>query len=99
MGYKEAHAIVEALNFIYELCDKIQDYDRCDECPLRYMCLDDSETAIVEIYDLISEGSWNDFISYGDNISFRDEDLEAQYADRQRKEDIEGRMIDEQDGY
>lgn len=92
---KDAREIAKAFDLIFEACNDIKDHDACEECPLRNLCLDDPEVSVLDLGDLVSASSWDEFINYADNVEFSQEDLDAQYADFKRKLDIEERMLDE----
>ena len=92
---KDAREIERAFSLIFEACENIKDHEACEECPLRNLCLDDPEVSVLDLGDLVSASSWDEFINYADNVEFSQEDLDAQYADFKRKLDIEERMLDE----
>ena len=91
---KDAKEIAKAFDLIYSACDNIKEHDRCDDCPMRYLCLEDPQQSVIEIAGLVSAAAWDDFLEYADNVTFSDEDLEAQHADFERKYEIEERGID-----
>lgn len=91
---KDAREIGNALDLIATACEEIKDHDRCEDCPLSHVCLEDTSESFIDIADLISPLSWDEFLNYADNVTFKDEDLEAQHADFRRKYDIEERMMD-----
>ena len=86
--------ISKAFNTLMVSCEAIKERDRCDECPMRYVCLDDTEESVISIADLISASSWEEFLTFADNATFRDEDLKSQYEDFRRKLYIEEREIE-----
>lgn len=90
---KDAKEIARAFDLIGTACAEIKDHSQCEGCPLKYLCLE--EEVAIEFADLINEGTWDEFLTYADNIGFRGEDLDAQYADFMRKFEEEERMIDE----
>ena len=92
---KDAREISRACDLIFVACNNIKDHDACENCPLNCLCLDDPEVSVLDLGDLVSASSWDEFIDYADNVEFSKEDLDAQYADFKRKLDIEERMIDE----
>ena len=92
---KDAKEIARAFDLIYSACENIKEHDGCDDCPMRYLCLEDPEQSVLEIADLVSASSWDDFLEYADNITFSEDDARAQYEDYARKLDIEERNIDD----
>ena len=92
---KDAREIAKAFDLIFEACNNIKDHDACEECTLRYLCLDDPEVSVLDLGDLVGASTWDEFLNYADNVTFSKEDLDAQYADFKRKLDIEERMLDE----
>ncbi len=88
---KDAREISKAFDLIFEACNNIKDHDACEECILRNLCLDDPEVSILDLGDLVSASSWEEFLNYADNVTFSKEDLDAQYADFKRKLDAEER--------
>lgn len=92
----ESKEIARAFDVLFEACENIKDHDGCDECPLRYMCLEDSEESVIGYADLMSASSWDEFLEYADNVTFSEDDMVAQYADAKRKADLEERMIDDE---
>jgi len=65
---------------------------------MRHLCLDDPETSVIDLGDLISTDSWREFLEYSDEVTWSDEDADAQHADFLRKYEAEERMIDGYDG-
>ena len=92
---KDAREISRSIDLMFEGCENIRDHDRCDECPLRNLCLQDPEVTFMDIFESSYDALWDEYITYADNVTFREEDLDAQNADFLRKLDIEERMIDE----
>ena len=88
---KDAREISRAFDLIFEACNNIKDHDACEECVLRSLCLDDPEVSVLDLGDLVSASSWDEFLNYADNVTFSKEDLDAQYADWKRKLDAEER--------
>ena len=95
---EEAKIISEAFELLANACYNIKEYDQCGECPMRYMCLEETEEAIVDIADLKSALSWQEFLEYSENAEFSKADRDAAYADFMRKYEAEERMIDGYDG-
>ena len=93
---KDAREISRAFDLIFEACNNIKDHDACENCPLNCLCLDDPEVSVLDLGDLVSASSWDDFLEYADNVTFSEDDMIAQYADAKRKADIEERMIDDE---
>lgn len=92
---KDAREIGRAIDLLFESCENIRDHDRCDECPIRHICLEDPEVSFVDIFESSHDTLWDEFLNYADNVTFRRADLDAQNADFLRKLDIEERMLDE----
>lgn len=95
---EEAKLIAEAFEILAEACYNIKDYEQCNECPMRYMCLEETEESIIDISDLKTASSWQEFLEYSDNAEFSKADRDAQYADFMRKYEKEERLLDEYDG-
>lgn len=91
---KDAKEIAKAFDLITTACAEVKDRNRCEDCPLKYMCIE--EVAAVEFADFVSTGTWDEFLAYADNVEFRNEDLDAQHADFMRKYEQEERMIDDE---
>lgn len=95
---KDAREISRAFDLIFEACNNIKDHGACGECTLRYICLEDADTTVLDLADLISASTWDEFLNYADNVTFSKEDMDAQYADFMRKYEAEERMIDDEYG-
>jgi len=96
---EEAKAIEEAFEAVLDACENIKDFNQCGECPLRHLCIDDPETSVVDLGDLIGKATWEEFLEYAyEEATWSDEDLDAQHADFLRKYEEEERMIDGYDG-
>lgn len=94
---KCAREISRAFDLIFEACENIKECGGCADCPLSgSLCLDDPEVSVLDLGDLMSASSWDEFLDYADNVTFSDEDLDAQYADFARKLEIEERMLDDE---
>ena len=93
---KDAREIARAFDLVNTACAEIKDHDRCEDCPLHYICLE--EDAVIDIADLVSANTWDEFLDFADNVEFTEADLEAQHADFLRKFEEEERMIDEEYG-
>lgn len=90
---RDAKEIAKAFDLIATACAEIKDHNRCEDCPLKYICLEEETT--IEISDFISAGTWDEFLMFADKVEFGDEDLAAQHADFTRKYEEEERLIDE----
>lgn len=95
---KDVKEIMRGLEVMAMHCQAIQDDDGCPGCPIKYMCLDATDTSAMSLADLISAGTWQEFVDYADESHISDEDYEALAADHQRKMSIEEAMIDEEWG-
>lgn len=91
---EDARTIAEAFDILLDACENIKSYERCDECPMRYMCLDATDESVVSIADLMSDLSWREFLEYSAKADFSDADYDAQHADFMRKYEIEERGLD-----
>ena len=92
-----ASKIVSIFEGLATVCEGIKEFGACSECPLKYICLDDTST--LDLADLLSEATWSEFLEYAKESHISDADAEADYADRARKADMEEAMIDEEYGY
>ena len=92
---KDAREIGRAIDLLFECCENIRDHDRCEECPISHICLEDPEVSFMDIFESSHDALWDEYLNYADNVTFKREDLDAQNADFLRKLAIEERMIDE----
>ena len=98
---EEAKTIEEAFEIILYACENIKDYEQCHDCPMRHLCLDDPDTSVLDLGDLISKDSWAEFLEYSENATWDDEALYAQHIDNLRdmkKDEAIERWYDENDG-
>ena len=72
---KDAREISSAFDLIFEACNNVKDHDACEGCPLSSLCLDDPEVSVLDLGDLVSASSWDEFLSYADNATFSKADL------------------------
>ena len=93
-----AKEIARAFELIFEACGNIKDHDACDDCPLHYLCLEDPEVSVIDLGDLISATSWDEFLTCSERAEYSKAKCAAQYADFKRKYDLEERMIDDEYG-
>ena len=93
---KDAKNIAQAFDLINTACAEIEEHDRCEDCPFRYMCL--AEENVIEFADLVSASTWDEFLEFADHVEFTDADLEAQHADFLRKYEEEERLINDEYG-
>lgn len=91
---RDAKEIVKAFDLIGTACGEIKEYDLCEECPLRHMCLEDESA--IEFADLVNASTWDEFLDFADNAEFSKADRDAQYADFMRKYEEEERLIDDE---
>ena len=91
---KSAKEISEAFEFVSDVCYSIKEVDGCDECPMMHLCLESGEESVIGIADLVSVSAWQEFIDYEDEAksNFSIANAADNYADWQRKFDIEERM-------
>lgn len=95
---EEAKIISEAFEILADACYNIKEYEQCDECPMRYMCLDDTEESVITMAELKSTSSWREFLEYSRKADFSKADRDAAHADFMRDYIKEERWIDENDG-
>lgn len=81
---RDAREIAKAFDLIFEACNNIKDHEACDNCPLSCLCLDDPEVSVLDLGDLMSATSWDEFINYADNVEFSEEQRRVQYEDFRR---------------
>lgn len=62
----DARNIEKAFELISLCCENIRENDRCDDCPMHYMCVNDYKDSVVDFADLVSASAWQDFIDYSD---------------------------------
>ena len=91
---KDAREVSKAIDILFEACENIRDHDRCDECPINDICLQDPEVSFMDLFEFSHAALWDEYINYADNVTFRKEDLDAQDADFRRKLDIEERGME-----
>ena len=95
---EEAKLIEEAFEILADACYNIKDYDQCDDCPMRYMCLDETEESVITMADLKGVSAWREFLEYSHKADFSKADKDAQYADFLRDCEKDERMLDGYDG-
>ena len=83
--------IAKAFDLLGEACENIKDKDRCRDCPMKHMCLDETDNSIVDYADLISVITWQEFIDFADEClpSQELQDDMAMNADYDRYRDDE----------
>ena len=91
---KDAKEVARAFDLIGTACAEIKDHNRCEDCPLHRLCLE--EEVAMEFADLVNASLWDEFLDFADNVEFGQEDLDAQYADFMRKYEEEERLIDDE---
>jgi hypothetical protein len=89
-----AKEISKAFERISDVCFSIKESGACDECPMKYVCLED-ESAIT-LADLICSDTWQEFLDYEDKAAEKcsRDNAVNEYWDNKRKADIEERWID-----
>ena len=92
---KDAREISKAFDLIFEACNNIKDHSACEDCPLKNLCLDDPEVSVLDLGDLVSASSWDEFLNYADNVEFSEEEYKAQYADFLRDMRRDEELLDE----
>lgn len=93
----EAKAIFEAFETLAEACENIRDYDQCENCPMKYMCLDDTEESVNTMAELKDASSWEEFLDYSENAEMKKVDRDAAHADFMRKYEAEERLMERWD--
>ena len=91
---KDAREISRSIDIMFEACENIRDHDRCDECPINDICLQDPDVGFMDLFEFSHDALWDEYINYADNVTFRKEDLDAQDADFRRKLDVEERGME-----
>ena len=61
-----ARDIEKAFELISLCCENIRENDRCEDCPMRHMCVNDFKDSVVDFADLVSASAWQDFIDFSD---------------------------------
>ena len=61
----KAEKICKALEDMWMCCEEIRNSGKCDNCPMKYLCLMD--TPLVEVADLLSSETATEFIEYAEN--------------------------------
>ena len=74
---EDAKTIEEAFEIILYACENIKDFEQCHDCPMHHLCLDDPETSVLDLGDLISKDSWAEFLEYSESATWSDEVLYA----------------------
>ena len=92
---EEAKLIAEAFDILAEACYNIQTYEQCEECPMRYMCLNDTDESVMTMADLKGPSSWREFLEYSYKADFSKAEKDAQYAEFMREYIKEEGIIDE----
>ena len=92
---KDAREISRSIDLMFESCENIRDYDRCEECPISHICLEDPEVTFIDIFESSHDALWDEFLNYADTVTFKKSDWDAQSADFLRKLATEERMLDE----
>lgn len=82
---KDARMIEQAFSLVAAACERIQDCGKCDECPKKHTCIC-GDTNVMDMAELISALSWDEFLEYADHTYPSEDDVIADYADRARKE-------------
>lgn len=77
---------VKVLETIFDACTHISEAKACSRCPLFYNCIND--TPFAEVCDMVSIGAFEEFFRLADDPE-EEPDMEAYYADLQRKMDAE----------
>lgn len=63
---RDVKNISSAFDLISMACENIRENDRCDDCPMRHICVNDYNDSVIDFADLVSESVWQDFIDYSD---------------------------------
>lgn len=93
--FKEAQELSKLIDTVICACENIQDVGACEGCPIYGVCIERSP--FVEVADLISADTWNEFLEYSDGViavqvaMYAEDDL----ADRQRKGERDDRMLED----
>lgn len=92
--FKDAKEISRAFSLIFEACNNIKDREACDGCPLSFLCLDDPEVSVLDLGDLMSASSWDEFLQYADNVEFSEEQRRVQYDEFRREMARDDALLD-----
>ena len=95
---KDAREISKAFDLIFEACNNIKEYEACDDCPLNCLCLDDPEVSVLDLGDLVSATSWDEFLNYADNAEFSEEQRKVQYEEFLREQAKDDALLDSWEG-
>lgn len=96
---EEAKAVYEAFELLANACYNIKDFDQCENCPMKYMCLEETEESVIAMADLKSQSAWEEFLEYSDKAEMKKADRDAAHADFMRKYEAEERMIERWNEY
>lgn len=78
--------VSKAFDTIFYACNEVQEAGGCERCPFHgRTCLDDPEVSVNELADLRSASAWQEFLDYADDVYRLEQDVIADYADRERK--------------
>ena len=91
---KDAREISKAFDLIFEACNNVKDHEACEDCPLRHLCLDDPEVSVLDLGDLVSASSWDEFLNYADNVEFSEEQRRVQYEEFRREMARDDALLD-----
>lgn len=95
---KDAREISKAFDLIFEACNNIKDHEVCEECPLRNLCLEDPEVSVLDLGELVSASSWDEFLRYADNAEYSEEQRRVQYEEFLRDMAKDDALLDSWDG-
>lgn len=95
---KDAREIAKAFDLIFEACNNIKEHEACEDCPLSFLCLEDPEVSVLDLGDLISASSWNEFLTYADNAEFSEEQRKVQYEEFRRELARDDKLLDSWEG-
>ena len=72
---RDAKEVESAFDLVSTACWNIKEADQCWKCPMRYQCLDGTygTTSVVDIADLTSKFTWDEFLEYADKCLPSDE--------------------------
>lgn len=62
----KAEKIVKALEDLYNCCIEIKDCGRCDDCPMKSLCLEDND--VITVADLLSTETVTEFIKFAEDV-------------------------------
>lgn len=76
--------IFSDMDELMQLCHKVQEADKCEECPLKKCIYYDS---MSDVFEDCTIAQFESFIAFADAADITDEDIMANYANDARQDD------------